>query len=71
MSVTRASNIENFFHYENPDSFAAICKDCGNGTLNNASAPAFKIIQGYDEFEDECYVICLACGSRHINLEVL
>lgn len=56
---------------QNPDSFAAICKDCGNGTLNNAATQSFKLLGGFDEFEDELYVVCRVCGSRHIDVEVL
>ena len=37
-----------------------ICKDCGNGTLNNELNPAFDI---YDES-----VTCNKCGSPHLDL---
>lgn len=56
---------------ESNSNFAGICKECGNGTLNNLRAPAFKELQGYDEFEDECYLVCLACGSHHVDVVVL
>jgi len=56
---------------QNIDRFAAICKDCGNGTLNNAAIPAFKILGGFDEFEDETYIQCRNCGSLHVDVEVL
>ncbi|MGA9670940.1 MAG: hypothetical protein WBQ94_17150 [Terracidiphilus sp.] len=53
------------------DKFAAICKDCGNGTLNNAAIPTFRILGGFDEFEDETYVQCKCCGSTHVDVVVL
>ena len=52
----------------NPDAFAAICKDCGNGTLNNAATYSFRILGGFDEFEDEEYIACKACGSTHVDV---
>ena len=52
----------------NPDSFQAICKDCGNGTLNNAATQSFKILQGYDEFEDQSFVVCRVCSSTHVEV---
>lgn len=55
----------------NPDSFAAICKECGNGTLNNAATNNFTIMNGYDEFEDQSFVICKCCGSHHVDVVVL
>jgi len=56
---------------ENPDSFAAICKTCGNGTLNNAATNSFKILQGYGSFEDQEFVVCRCCGSHHVEVVVL
>ena len=50
---------------------AGVCKDCGNGTLNNNAAPAFRELQGYDEYEDQVFVICLACGSHHVDVVTL
>lgn len=55
----------------NPDNFAAICKECGNGTLNNAATDSFKILEGVDEFEDQSFVICRVCGSHHVDVVVL
>lgn len=52
----------------NPDSFAAICKECGNGTLNNAATNSFKILQGYGSFEDQSFVVCRVCGSHHVDV---
>ena len=52
----------------NPDSFSAICKDCGNGTLNNAVMPAFKILGGFDPYLDEIYIVCGACHSHHVKV---
>lgn len=40
-----------------------ICKNCGNGTLNNETNPVFVIAEsGDDEF-----VVCGICGSEHID----
>jgi hypothetical protein len=36
-----------------------VCKDCGNGTLNNDLNPAFEL---------EDYPHCLACGSTHLDI---
>jgi hypothetical protein len=38
-----------------------VCKDCGNGTLNNDLNPAFT-------FEADGYVFCLNCGSTHLDI---
>lgn len=40
----------------------AICKDCGNGTLNNAVNAQFEL------GDDSAY--CLRCGSSHIDGEL-
>jgi len=56
---------------QNPDSFAAICKECGNGTLNNAATNSFKILEGYGSFEDQSFIVCRVCGSHHVDVEVL
>ena len=41
-----------------------VCKDCGNGTLNNATNPAFAFSEGTDM--DILY--CLRCNSMHIDI---
>lgn len=42
-----------------------VCKDCGNGTLNNALNPAFDM----SEFSDDNIIaFCLRCGSSHVDL---
>jgi hypothetical protein len=43
-----------------------VCKDCGNGTLNNDLNPAF----GYNGDEDQPYntYACIACGSTHLDI---
>ena len=41
----------------------AICKDCGNGTLNNELLERFL----YDE---ENGVYCIQCGGSHIDGEL-
>lgn len=38
-----------------------VCKDCGNGTLNNTLAPAFEIVE-------DSHACCLACGSEHLDI---
>ena len=45
----------------------AICKDCGNGTLNGKTNPQFDI----DIPEDDCHsgaVYCLNCNSAHVDV---
>jgi hypothetical protein len=54
---------------------AGVCKECGNGTLNNDRLPAFRFIEReslelFGEQDDACYV-CMACGSDHVNVVVL
>jgi hypothetical protein len=45
----------------------AVCKDCGNGTLNNEQFPAFELL----EFDDDCErVVCRDCGGDHIDGEL-
>jgi hypothetical protein len=44
-----------------------ICKDCGNGTLNNALAPAFEF-NGDEDFAGGEVLACLVCGSTHLDL---
>jgi hypothetical protein len=39
-----------------------VCKDCGNGTLNNSTNPAF------DVNTDLGTITCLTCGSEHLDL---
>lgn len=41
-----------------------VCKDCGNGTLNNDLVPAFEV-------DDPCECVpayCLRCGSEHLDI---
>jgi hypothetical protein len=44
----------------------AICKDCGNGTLNNERNPQFIL----SDDENGVYTQCANCGSTHINGEL-
>jgi len=45
-----------------------VCKDCGNGTLNNYLVPAFEeIVNDVDDVEFRCN----RCGSDHLDLVVL
>lgn len=55
-------------YYETPDvdrerepSIQGVCKDCGNGTLNNELNPAFS-------FDDADFPFCSRCGSTHLDL---
>ena len=50
-------------------SLQGVCKDCGNGTLNNESNPAFDFV--YDERTDNDVLVCNSCGSTHLDLAVL
>jgi hypothetical protein len=42
----------------------AICKDCGNGTLNNAINEQFILVS------DDDVAVCKRCGSPHIDGEL-
>ena len=39
-----------------------VCKDCGNGTLNNELNPAFEVEYGWGT------VVCKNCGSTHVDI---
>lgn len=43
-----------------------VCKDCGNGTLNNELNPAFDFV--YDERNDVDVLVCINCGSSHVEV---
>lgn len=43
-----------------------ICRDCGNGTLNNKLNPVFELLAS-DGCEDE-ELRCIACGSVHLDI---
>ena len=48
------------------DLVQGICKECGNGTLNNDLNPAFDV-----EFNDDgdfLTVECNKCGSEHVDI---
>jgi len=51
-----------------PDNLQGVCKDCGNGTLNNKLNPAFDVEGNYDHPDS---VVCNRCGSAHLDLVVL
>ncbi len=42
----------------------AICKDCGNGTLNGELNPQFELteVHGYET------VVCLRCHRSHVDV---
>lgn len=47
--------------------FAAICKECSAGTLNNRAIPHFAVIE-----TDEAFIIqCKSCGSTHVDAVAL
>jgi hypothetical protein len=43
----------------------AICKDCGNGTLDNELNEQFILV--IDEFTDDTVAVCKRCDSTHID----
>ena len=45
------------------DALQGVCKDCGNGTLNNKLNPVF-------DFDEETGVTCLKCGSSHVDVVI-
>ena len=46
-----------------------VCKDCGNGTLNNELNPAFDVEP--DIYGDYTVLVCNRCGSTHLDVVVL
>lgn len=44
-----------------------VCKDCGNGTLNNELNPAFAY-NGDEEFAGGDVLACNRCGSTHLDI---
>jgi hypothetical protein len=48
-------------NYLHPN-FGGVCKDCGAGTLNNRTLPAFVRDEQAHAFR------CLVCGSLHVDL---
>ena len=44
---------------------SGICKDCGNGTLNNEINEQFILEES--DFNDEQFVVCKRCLSDHID----
>jgi ribosomal protein S27AE len=43
-----------------------VCKDCGNGTLNNDLNPAFELFNFEDEHGEAWH--CMRCSSTHLDL---
>ena len=61
-------------YYETPDvdrermpPLQGVCKDCGNGTLNNELNRAF-VFNGDEGFDDEGVLSCARCGSTHLDV---
>ena len=44
-----------------------VCKDCGNGTLNNDLDPAFEF-NGDEGFAGGDTLACNRCGSTHLDI---
>lgn len=51
---------------DNP-ALQGVCKDCGNGTLNNNLNPAFKVVER-DYADGEAELVCKVCGSSHLDI---
>ena len=65
MYRTREENAEDL-RLEVEPNIQGVCKDCGNGTLNNNLAPAFSM-NGDEDFAGGDTVACLCCGSTHVD----
>jgi hypothetical protein len=46
-----------------------VCKDCGNGTLNNELNEQFVAVEVKNS--DYEVMVCKDCGSSHVDLVVL
>jgi hypothetical protein len=46
----------------------AICKDCGNGTLDNEMNTQFELVEVGDS--GMSVAACLMCGSGHVDGEL-
>ena len=44
-----------------------VCKDCGNGTLNNDFNTAFELVT-FEDADGEAGLICNKCGSTHLDI---
>ena len=62
MCRTREENAEDLRleDEQREPSIAGVCKDCGNGTLNNILNPAF--------YEGDEGLECFHCGSTHVDI---
>jgi hypothetical protein len=49
---------------ENDMNIIAICKDCGNGTLNGNLNPQFHVYEG--KYND--VILCNRCDSSHVDV---
>jgi len=49
------------------ENLQGVCKDCGNGTLDNDLNPAFELLSS-DGVEDSEELRCMRCGSTHLDL---
>lgn len=48
------------------ENIQGVCKDCGNGTLNNELNPAFMLVE-VNEGDGET-LVCNQCGSYHLDV---
>jgi hypothetical protein len=44
-----------------------VCKDCGNGTLNNNLNRAF-VFNGDEGYAGDGVMACVVCGGTHLDL---
>ena len=51
---------------ERMPSVQGVCRDCGNGTLNNELNPAFVLFE--EEDGDRSMYTCNNCGSLHLDI---
>jgi hypothetical protein len=61
MCRTREENAEDL-RMETEPSIQGVCKDCGNGTLNN------ELNHAFDTYDDCGNVQCARCGSSHVDV---
>jgi hypothetical protein len=56
-----------FGNTDNP-ALQGVCKDCGNGTLNNELNPAFEEVNDLRYSESDSYFRCMRCHSTHLDV---
>jgi hypothetical protein len=63
-----ASNFVDLNTEDKTPNVQGVCKDCGNGTLNNHLNPAFNVDYGQYDGDVELVVTCIQCGSEHVDI---